>query len=310
MYFKVDGATAYLHASCSQPLNVGDVVFKHRTKGSLILVRFRSVSGRTDRDCPKLKHTCGPRSVTTPSLSCGAGITLQKRTSTKGVSLRINPDFSIQYMWSQTRHGVSPLWTDHFEYTGKSCDGENVKGKVIIYVRQSTTTATASAPKPTSTTTTILPTRKPTNAITVSTPKPTTAPPTLKRTWGDPLVGVQCNARQREVILKRSSTRVSTIDKCKKSCEDAAGCQSVTYFKNGWCSHFSTPCTKIKKSKKTVAVQLIAEALNLNSNSNNVMFEHEIEHGIERHTDLSVLQGVDNIFLISMIVNLFNVFMF
>merc|ERR1712037_877476 len=175
-----------------------------------------------------------------------------------------------------------------------------------------------SAPKPTSTTTTILPTRKPTNAITVSTPKPTTAPPTLKRTWGDPLVGAQCDTRFGEVILKRSSTRVSTIDKCKKSCEDAAGCQSVTYFKNGWCSHFSTSCKKIKRNLNAVAVSLVAQSLNLNSNSNNTMFEHEIEHeiehgieyGNERDTDLSVLQKVDDICSILMIVYLFNTIMF
>merc|ERR1711939_511335 len=139
--------------------------------------------------------------VTTPSLSCGAGITLQKGTTTKGVSLRINSDFSIQYMWSQTRHAVSPLWTDQFEYTGKSCDGENVKGKVIIHVRQSPTAITTPAPKPTT-------------ATSASTPEPTTAtttaPPTPKLTWGHPLVGVQCNARHGEVILKRSSTRALT----------------------------------------------------------------------------------------------------
>merc|ERR1712222_20648 len=134
IYFRVDGATTYLHASCSQPLNVGDVVYEHRNKGSLILVGFRSVSGRTESECPKPTQTCGPRSFTTPSLTCGTGITIQKVTSTKGVSLRINPDFSIQYMWSQKRHALSSLWTDQFEYTGTSCDGEEVKGKIIVNV--------------------------------------------------------------------------------------------------------------------------------------------------------------------------------
>merc|ERR1719181_531204 len=150
IYFKVDGATTYLHASCSQPLNVGDVVYEHRSKGSLILVGFRSVSGRTESECPKPTQTCGPPSITSASLSCGSGITLQKGTSTKGVALRVNPDFSIQYMWSQRRDAVSSLWMDQFEYTGTSCDGEEVKGKVIINVqtpwanvRQSTTTDAA-----------------------------------------------------------------------------------------------------------------------------------------------------------------------
>merc|ERR1712037_593444 len=104
--------------------------------------------------------------------------------------------------------------------------------------------------------------------------------------------------------MGRSSTRVSTIDKCKKSCEDAAGCQSVTYFKNGWCSHFSTSCKKIKRNLNAVAVSLVAQSLNLNSNSNNTMIEHGIEYGNERDTDLSVLQEVDDICSILMIVYL------
>ena len=146
IHFKVDGATTYLHASCSQPLNVGDVVYEHRNKGSLILVGFRSVSGRTEGECPKPTHACGPRLPSPASLSCGDGIALQQGASAKGVALRINPDFSIQYMWSQTRDALSSLWTDEFEYTGTSCGGEEVKGKVIINVqipwanvRQSTT---------------------------------------------------------------------------------------------------------------------------------------------------------------------------
>merc|ERR1712048_272112 len=28
LYFKVDGASGYLHASCSQPLNIGDVIYQ------------------------------------------------------------------------------------------------------------------------------------------------------------------------------------------------------------------------------------------------------------------------------------------
>jgi len=57
-------------------------------------------------------------------------------------------------------------------------------------------------------------------------------------------------------------------------------------------------------------VQLVAKALNLNSNSNDVMFEHDIEHGIEYDTDLSVSQGVDDICSILMIVYSFNIFVF
>ena len=296
IYFKVDGATTYLHASCSQPLNVGDVVYEHRSKGSLVLVGFRSVSGRTESACGKPTQTCGPRSLTAPSLSCGAGITLQKDTSTKGVALRINSDYSIQYMWSQARHGVSTVWTDEFEYTGTSCDGEKVTGKVIVSVRTpwvktphpTTTTATTAAPTVphTTTTTTAAPTVFDTTTTT------TTAAPSNVRTWGPVRPATQCDARAGEVLLKKSSIRVKNLDECKQSCENAAGCQSITYFeKNGWCAHFSTPCTKTKKgNKKIFVVQLVVTASNLDSNDG--VFAEEIEHGVEQDTDSSILHGV------------------
>ena len=70
--------------------------------------------------------------------------------------------------------------------------------------------------------------------------------------WKDPDPGVQCDTSAGEMVLKKSSKKVPTIGKCKQSCEDAAGCQSITFFKNGWCSHFSTPCSNTKKNKKTI----------------------------------------------------------
>jgi len=277
---------------------VGDVVYEHRNKGSLILVGFRSVSGRTASECPKPTQTCGPRSVTGASLSCGTGITLQKATSTKGVSLRINPDFSIQYMWSQTRDAISSLWTDQFEYTGTSCDGENVKGKVIVNVQNPwvTTTAAPTTPKPT--TTTAAPT----------TPKPTTttAAPTDKYTWGHVILAAKCDRNAGEVIQKRSSVQASSLEECKESCEGAVGCRSISFFQNGWCAHYSTPCTNIKKSKTGVVVQLIAEPLRSKLYSN-VMFE---EQDSKKTANSSLLQGVGDTCLILMIVYLFNVFMF
>merc|ERR1712224_434718 len=48
------------------------------------------------------------------------------------------------------------------------------------------------------------------------------------------------------------------LEQCKKSCQDAAACQSITYFSSGWCSHFSTSCTKTKKNNKAVAFRLSA----------------------------------------------------
>merc|ERR1712048_77531 len=51
IYFQVDGATGYLHASCSHPLNLGDVVYQAGDKGSLVLVGFQAMSGRTESAC-------------------------------------------------------------------------------------------------------------------------------------------------------------------------------------------------------------------------------------------------------------------
>ena len=49
--FEVDGSRQSLHASCSQPLNLGDVVYKDETKGVLILAGFQAMSGRTHHAC-------------------------------------------------------------------------------------------------------------------------------------------------------------------------------------------------------------------------------------------------------------------
>ena len=146
------------------------------------------------------------------------------------------------------------------------------------------------------------------------------AAPTSKRTWGNVLLAVQCDRRAGEVVLKKSWKKVSTIDQCKKSCEDTTGCQSITLFEDGWCAHFSTPCTRTKRSKKTVAVQLLAEALDLNKKTAAVQLLAEalnldenaamVEQDIEQRTDLSALQGVDDMWWILVIVYLFNVFMF
>jgi hypothetical protein len=54
-------------------------------------------------------------------------------------------------MWSQTRDGRSSTWTDEFEYTAVSCDGEKVKGKVAVDVKTSGTIV----PVVTTTTTTL-----------------------------------------------------------------------------------------------------------------------------------------------------------
>jgi len=60
--------------------------------------------------------------------------------------------------------------------------------------------------------------------------------------WVDRFANTACGAS--EIYLGASSKHVSNIDACKKSCEDAAACTSITFYSSGWCSHFSTECTK------------------------------------------------------------------
>ena len=81
-------------------------------------------------------------------------------------------------------------------------------------------------------------------------------PPPHKCGWGPASPNVKCNQGAGEVPLKASSTMASSLEQCKKSCEDTVGCRSVTYFKTGWCAHFSTPCTKTKKNGKAIVERL------------------------------------------------------
>merc|ERR1712048_64890 len=222
LYFKVDGATGYLHASCSQPLNIGDVIYQVPNKGSLILVGFQSISGRTESACGRPTQTCGPRTASKPSVKCSAGITVPKLTSKNGVPLRINSDGSIQYLWgkSQSRNMLS---TDQIEYIGVSCDGEKVKGKVVI---------------------------------TLDMPKTEPKPADDQKAWK--LVGAEtaCDTSAGEVYLEGSSKFLTTLAQCKKLCTDSTHCQSITFFTSGWCALFSTPCVRTKKSTKAKAFHL------------------------------------------------------
>jgi len=75
----------------------------------------------------------------------------------------------------------------------------------------------------------------------------------VKRVWRKTGSNVECDTNAGESYLKTSPGRGSTLEQCKKACEDSAACQSITYFRSGWCSHFSTPCSKTKRNKRAVA---------------------------------------------------------
>ena len=83
----------------------------------------------------------------------------------------------------------------------------------------------------------------------------------VKRKWVDLGPKTECDTNAGEVFLKSSPGKVSNLEQCKKLCQDTAACQSVTYFKSGWCSHYSTSCAKTKKNTRaTYTLRLIADA--------------------------------------------------
>ena len=67
---------------------------------------------------------------------------------------------------------------------------------------------------------------------------------------------IECDTSAGEKYIKDSPGKLSSIEKCEKSCEASLECQSITYLKTGWCSHFSTPCTHHKINNKAVSMRL------------------------------------------------------
>ena len=81
-------------------------------------------------------------------------------------------------------------------------------------------------------------------------------------TWADVGSNTQCDAGAGERYLGQSSGKVSELATCQKSCEDEAGCNSITFFKNsGWCSHFSTGCAKTKAATNSITMRLTGAQL-------------------------------------------------
>lgn len=65
-------------------------------------------------------------------------------------------------------------------------------------------------------------------------------------------VKVACDTGAGEVYCKQSPGKVGSLNDCQKSCEQNAECRSITFFRSGWCSHYSTPCTKVRKMDKAM----------------------------------------------------------
>ena len=76
--------------------------------------------------------------------------------------------------------------------------------------------------------------------------------------WVEISANAECDTSSGEVYLQQSPGKVSTLDACQTSCQNSAKCRSITYFRTGWCSHYSTACTKVKSKSKTIAMRLTA----------------------------------------------------
>merc|ERR1711934_706742 len=66
--------------------------------------------------------------------------------------------------------------------------------------------------------------------------------------------GRQCDFRNGEVFLHKSSRTVGSLTECLLACEATAGCRSVIFFyKTSYCSHVSTACTKTRPSADCIS---------------------------------------------------------
>ena len=77
-----------------------------------------------------------------------------------------------------------------------------------------------------------------------------------KFTWSAGSAKSACDEGAGELYLSASSEQVSNEEACKRSCESAAACRSITYYSSGWCSHFSTECKQTKQEDTGVSMGL------------------------------------------------------
>ena len=85
--------------------------------------------------------------------------------------------------------------------------------------------------------------------------------PSADRSWVQVSTDHTCDMDEGEKRIADSSRIVSNVEECKKACKTELGCQSVTYFTNSFCLHFSTPCTN------TVRLKMVKETWQLVSDT-------------------------------------------
>merc|ERR1712230_105268 len=84
----------------------------------------------------------------------------------------------------------------------------------------------------------------------------TNPPAGAKTTWAGRSKNSACDMASGEKYLGASSKEVTNEEACKKSCEDAAACKSITFYSSGWCSHFSTECKSTNADSNAISIRL------------------------------------------------------
>ena len=87
-----------------------------------------------------------------------------------------------------------------------------------------------------------------------------------EQAWNDLGANKACDTSAGETYLGESSGNTASLDKCKESCENEANCKSITYWNGGWCSHFSTDCSKTKAAANGHAMQKVQTWKSVGSN--------------------------------------------
>ena len=80
-----------------------------------------------------------------------------------------------------------------------------------------------------------------------------TYPAGMRHIWVQLGSNTMCDAGAGEKYMPKTSQSASSIEACEKFCQDDSECRSITYFSSGWCSHFSTECTKTKYVWKAIS---------------------------------------------------------
>ena len=76
------------------------------------------------------------------------------------------------------------------------------------------------------------------------------------RTWQKISDNAVCNAPT-AYLPSGSRGRVRSVEACQTLCENTSGCQGISYFRSGWCSLYSAPCTTTRRRRNTKTFTLV-----------------------------------------------------